>query len=783
MQTIDSPIRSTNAGPAPIPAVAAAAAPVAPVASAAVASAAVASAPVASAAVASAPAPVASAAAAQPKTPEQQQQKQQTEGVIKVTNGWKTKHEEGFIYVSVKGNAKERGMAHGQLLADRIIKFIRTYAYYVYDHTGYDIHLFIEMMADLFMSKSSLDEKYKEIVEEIQGIADGVIKAIQDGIISKETKDVIDLTNPAAPRIKLTPESFQLGYGSSPSSDKQFVNIDAKAIFLLNGIVSLFYIFPYLEKLLNTSEYSELKKKPVYAEFLSHESFNASATSASKELSIIDKFLGKGGGDKCSAFMAVGPKHTKDGGIVYAHITFDDFMSGQFDNIILHLQTATTDKPSAVSADILMQTFPGGIFSSTDFFITTHGFMGTETTIGGFDSFELKAPICFRARKAMQYGKTLEDYVAYFTEHNSGDYANTWYIGRVKKTETDPPEEIMRIELGRRFINVERKTDGYFIGFNACYDPRIRNIECSNDGFYDSRRHSGARRIRLEEIMLESIARGVKIDEDIAIKIISDHKDVYLNKDDNPCSRTICAHYDNDKREYMSDSTRPKPNQPRGAVDAKIGSSKLYKNKQFLAIWGRACGTPFIVEDFCKKHIQWANQKKYLEDRKENAWVTCSSILADKDSDASNALKIYKKSVYTSKDSNIFSASGVAASSVASPSSVSSSSPPPVSPPAVATSAPAPAAAVSTPSTPYNTAEPPSSSKMSQSPSQLRPAQSQSDSPIKQPDFREDDDDELSGGKYNKKDMKNFMKMLKNKNKKSTKQVIKNRNTKKNKQV
>jgi len=43
------------------------------------------------------------------------------------------------------------------------------------------------------------------------------------------------------------------------------------------------------------------------------------------------------------------------------------------------------------------------------------------------------------------------------------------------------------------------------------------------------------------------------------------------------------------------------------------------------------------------------------------------------------------------------------------------------------------------------------------------------------------DFENFDGGKYNKKDMKNFMKMLKNKNKKSTKQVVKNRNTKKNK--
>ena len=190
--------------------------------------------------------------------------------VVKVANGWKIE-KEGFIYVSVKGNATERGQAHGELLADRIIKFIQTYAYYVYDHTGYTIHLFIEMMADLFMSQSELDPKYEEIVEEIKGIAVGVVKAIQGGKVSEETKKNITAST-ETPRIMLTSESFY----STPES---YVAIDAKVIFLLNGIVSLFYIFPHLEKLLDTPEYSKLKAKPIYAEFLSNASYKVSSAS------------------------------------------------------------------------------------------------------------------------------------------------------------------------------------------------------------------------------------------------------------------------------------------------------------------------------------------------------------------------------------------------------------------------------------------------------------------------------------------------------------------------
>ena len=719
----------------------------------------------------------------------------------KVANGWKTK-KEGFIYVSVKGNATERGLAHGELLANRIIKFIKTFAYYVYDNTGYTIHLFIEMMADLFMSQSSLDPKYQEFVEEIQGIAAGVVKAVQEGKITGDIKeDIIPAASSTEPpRIKLKPDSFYSPQDSTPSPDKSSVAIDAKAIFLLNGIVSLFYIFPHLEKLLDTPEYSKLKEKPVYAEFLSNASYKKPVESKEKSeassekpaanperpasptiAATFAKMIGLGSGDKCSAFMAVGEDYTKDGQIVCAHITFDDFMSGQFDNIILNLQTSPPGTQNPTSADMLMQTFPGGIFSSTDFFNTSFGFIGTETTIGGFDSFELKAPICFRARKAMQYGKTLDDYVSYLTEHNSGDYANTWFIGRVKKTESDPPEKIMHLELGRRFVNKKEISNGYFIGFNACYDPRIRNIECSNDGFYDSRRHQGARRIRLEEIMQECKKRGIKIDEDVAIKIISDHKDVYLGKESNPCSRTICAHYDEDEREYMSDPSRPKPNQPRGAVDAKVGSSTLFKNNRFLAIWGRACGAPFNAKEFCQKHIQWANQEKYLEDRPTRSWVECNCVLADKYTDAPNALKVYKESVYKSKNSDIFSSS-----SSPSPASASASESPKPSAPSAPSAQPAPSTRTA-PSATSATSVPSAQVTNDVSITGVEPlsrAQQQQPQPQQQPKPKLSLDDEfnfddLDGGKYTKKDMKLFMKMLKNK--KSTKQVTKNRNTKKNK--
>lgn len=315
---------------------------------------------------------------------------------------------------------------------------------------------------------------------------------------------------------------------------------------------------------------------------------------------------GKEGGapDKCSAFMAVGD-WTEDGKIVCAHNSFADFIDGQYSNVILDLDPAEGHR-------FIMQTSPCWIWSGTDFFVTAKGIIGTETTIGGFIPYEKRFPIGYRIRKAMQYGNTLDEYCKILLHENSGDYANSWLFG---DTNTN---EILRIELGLKYHNIERTKNGFFIGFNAPYDERIRNLEVENSGFYDIRRHQGARLVRLGDLMDEH--KG-KINIDIAKKIISDHYDVYLLKDNNPCARTVCSHYDLDAREYMSDPSRPKPFAPHGAVDGIVCDTNLAKKMSFIGRFGNSCGIPFIKDEFCKKHRQYYKFCPYLKDRPSVPWT------------------------------------------------------------------------------------------------------------------------------------------------------------------
>jgi hypothetical protein len=235
----------------------------------------------------------------------------------------------------------------------------------------------------------------------------------------------------------------------------------------------------------------------------------------------------------------------------------------------------------------------------------------------------------------MQFENTLDGCLKALKYNNSGDYANSWLIGDTK-TNT-----IMRIELGLEYVNVEKKTDGYFIGFNAAEDPRIRNLECSNTGYYDIRRHQGARRVRLTQLMEEH--KG-KIDIAVAKDIIADHYDVYLNKI-NPSARTCCGHYELDDRAYMSQADRPLPYQPRGAVDGIVCDTNLVKKMSMIARWGSSCGTPFDKTEFFKKHIQWKDQEPYLHNRPSQPWTEFSVYNYNFDKKKSNRNTKTKKNI------------------------------------------------------------------------------------------------------------------------------------------
>ena len=273
----------------------------------------------------------------------------------------------------------------------------------------------------------------------------------------------------------------------------------------------------------------------------------------------------------------------------------------------------------------------------TDFFVTSAGIIGSETTIRGFNAFRLRDPICCRIRECMQYGKTLEDYAERLQKRNSGDYACSWMFGDIRNRGDGggSAPRIMRVELGLNYVNVETTRDGVFLGFNSTYDERIRKIECASslssnaatnatgmgmidadDGFRDITSSIGNRRVQLEK--LAEKYRG-RIDADIVKRILADHYDNYLGKSC-PNSRTVCKHAYIDGGEGSSGSASA-PYKPVGAYDTKVADSASIRRMSFLAHWGAPCGTPFIVKEHMKKHPEWNDWAEYLADFPRRGWM------------------------------------------------------------------------------------------------------------------------------------------------------------------
>ena len=153
--------------------------------------------------------------------------------------------------------------------------------------------------------------------------------------------------------------------------------------------------------------------------------------------------------ERCSAFIATGD-YTKDGKIVMAHNAWTSYLSGQRWNIAFDI---APDKGNRIFMDGL----PGVIHSGDDFGINSAGMMITETTISQFSGFNPEGiPEFVRARKAMQYASTIDEFAQIMSEGNNGGYANNWLVGDNKTG------EIASLELGLKNVTLRRTTDGYF---------------------------------------------------------------------------------------------------------------------------------------------------------------------------------------------------------------------------------------------------------------------------------------------------------------------------------
>jgi Phospholipase B len=301
----------------------------------------------------------------------------------------------------------------------------------------------------------------------------------------------------------------------------------------------------------------------------------------------------------CSAFIASG-SYTRDGRIVMGHNAWTNYVVGTRWNVIFDI------KPEHGSR-ILMDGLPGVIVSDDDFGVNSDGVMVTETTIAQFEGWDPKGkPEFARARKALQYSRSIDDFVRIMLDGNNGGYANDWLVGDNKTG------EIALFELGLRNHAVQRTRDGCFVGANFPVTEKLTREETRFDAAKQDS-SPNARKTRWMQLVEQN--KG-KIDLDRGKAFETDLFDV-ITGNEKASERTLCGSVEVSPRGVPEwDWT---PYYPGGTVQAKVIDATLAGQMAFWAQVGHA-GSDFLVEPYLKEHKEYEWMRGMLKDMKSQPW-------------------------------------------------------------------------------------------------------------------------------------------------------------------
>jgi len=309
-------------------------------------------------------------------------------------------------------------------------------------------------------------------------------------------------------------------------------------------------------------------------------------------------------GEHCSAFVATG-SYTKDGRVVIAHNNWTSYQTGERWNIIF-------DVVPTKGNHFLMDGMPGLIHSGDDFGINSAGIMITETTISRFNGFDPDAvPEFVRARKAMQYSASIDDFARIMKDGNNGGYANDWLVADRKTN------EIASLELGLKNVTLDRSRDGYFVGSNFPINEKLAKEETDFD-LNNPGESPNARHVRWKQLMEQN--KG-KIDVPAAQRFLADHLDTFENKID-PDERTLCGHIDLSKR---GDLPWVPAYGTAGAVQSKAADAAMGEAMTLTASLGHSCGIGFKAAEHLRKHPEYAWQRPILRDMPSRPWTAFSA--------------------------------------------------------------------------------------------------------------------------------------------------------------
>jgi outer membrane protein assembly factor BamB len=343
---------------------------------------------------------------------------------------------QGWVYLYIKGDPRERGEQHGYLLADEIIDLINRWADMIHNHKSLKkINRFLseekyQRISEIFwdfcksqtveMYSDKYDE-YPEFKQELMGIRDGVNKKGRKLFNQPLTyEDVLTNNEMYELMSKLTEHRFIKGF---------------------HPLISLYY---NLKK--GVPEVSQIDMREFVSNFLTGSIHH-----------------------HCSGFIATG-NATTDGQIVItdsmwstdsAHTWWWSYYLCIRWNIILDINSTNGSR-------ILMSSAPGFTWSDHDYYQNDNGIAFIETTApqGLWDKKGL--PLGIRARLAAQYSNSIDDVVDYLKTRSDGCMNAVWLIGDTKTG------EIARLDAGYKQHALYRTFNGFYWSANNPVDLKVR---------------------------------------------------------------------------------------------------------------------------------------------------------------------------------------------------------------------------------------------------------------------------------------------------------------------
>ena len=207
-----------------------------------------------------------------------------------------------------------------------------------------------------------------------------------------------------------------------------------------------------------------------------------SAVTGRSFLSAEDELAAPARTHKCSSLTATGPA-TADGRPVFFQVFMWDGYTGVHFNVVLDVVPEHGHR-------FVMQTFPGGIHSGTDFYINDAGLVIGETTVLQTPFDADGTPQSNRIRKAIQYASSIDEAASILRERNNGMYTNDWTLADVKR------DEAAILLLGTARSKLWRSTDrpapfgtpGFLWANNNARDADVRREVAAQpeDAPYDS---------------------------------------------------------------------------------------------------------------------------------------------------------------------------------------------------------------------------------------------------------------------------------------------------------